>query len=114
MVQRYLWQQADGRRHVYDTTAQYPARPGQSLIVLCGATVTVRTQDTTPGLWFDPECPVCTIALAHALHWSAHELHDLARRFHWTSDHLARLAAALGHTAAQTTRVLGIQEETAR
>lgn len=108
-MQRYLWQQADGQRHVYDTT-HYPVRAGQPLTVLCGDTVTVRTQDLAPGMWFDPECPVCTIALARALHWSDRELRDLAQRLDWTSDRLARLAAALDCTAEQAARTLDLQE----
>lgn len=113
-MQRYLWQQADGRRHVYDTTGQHPARPGETLDVLCGETVTVRTQDVTSSMWFDPECPVCAIVLARALRWSGHELRDLARRFDWTGDRLARLAAALRCTAGQATHLLGLREAPTR
>ncbi|MGW9478325.1 zinc finger protein [Saccharomonospora azurea] len=57
-MQRYLWQQADGRRHAYDTDAERPA-VGQPLTTLCGATVTPRTQDMAPGMWFDQTCWRC-------------------------------------------------------
>ena len=59
-MQRYLWQQADGRRHAYDTDTD-AGRPatGQPFTTLCGVAVTPRTQDMAPGMWFDPTCWRC-------------------------------------------------------
>ena len=99
-MQRYLWQQADGRRHAYDTQTTPPARDGQPFTALCGDTVTPRVAagDVTTGLWFDPECQVCTITLAHAQRWPIHELVQLVRRFDWTTDQIARIATTLQWT----------------
>lgn len=107
IMQRYLWQQADGQRHVYDTTNQHPARAGATFRALCGETVMVRTQDMVAGMWFDPECPVCTIALARALRWRDREITDLAGRLDWTHEDITRLATALGMSLTRTARLIG-------
>ncbi|EIE98250.1 hypothetical protein SacglDRAFT_01324 [Saccharomonospora glauca K62] len=80
-VQRYLWQQADGKRHVYDTNDQYPARVGQPLTVLCGDTVTVRVKDMQPGMWLDPTCRACAVELASVLGWSEDEIAQMVARW---------------------------------
>lgn len=80
-MQRYLWQQADGKRHVYDTNDQYPARVGQPLTVLCGDTVTVRVKDMQPGMWLDPTCRACAVELASVLGWSEDEIAQMVARW---------------------------------
>jgi|SRR5690606_28088266 len=106
-MQRYLWQQADGRRHVYDTT-EYRVQAGRPFTALCGDTVIPQTErgDLTTGLWFDRECPVCTVALAKVLGWLPRELAILARRFEWDDDKIARLADMLGWTVGQVRRLV--------
>ena len=114
-MQRYLWQQADGRRHAYDTQTNTGARSGQPFDALCGETVTPKSErgDLTAGLWFDPECQVCTIALAKALNWPFPQLAQLAQRFDWTTDQAARLAVALRWTPNKVAELVG-RRETAR
>lgn len=107
-MHRYLWQQADGKRHVYDTT-RHRIQAEHSFTALCGETVTPRTErgDLTAGLWFDGECPVCTIALAKALGWPVRELADLAHRFTWSPELLARLAEILHCTSGEVAELTG-------
>ncbi len=106
-MQRYLWQQADGKRHVYDTTAGY-ALAEQPFTALGGKTVTPRVSegDLTPGLWLKPECQICTIALAKAEQWEDEELGVLARRFSWTSEQLDQLAAAIRSSAKEALKLI--------
>lgn len=108
-MQRYLWQQADGKRHVYDTQTTPPARDGKPFTALCGDTVTPRTEagDMTAGLWFDGECPVCTVVLAKALGWPVRELADLAHRFTWSLELLTRLAEVLHCSFGEVTELTG-------
>lgn len=76
-MQRYLWQQADGARHVYDITTQDKPAAGRPLAVLCGETAIPRTQDIRSGTlpqWFDPTCRVCAVRLAGALGWTDDEI----------------------------------------
>ncbi|OQO89948.1 hypothetical protein B1813_19095 [Saccharomonospora piscinae] len=72
-MQRYLWQQADGARHAYDTEQGEPEL-GRPLATLCGATVVPRTQDYVPGMWLDPTCEACEDALVVVAGWSAEEM----------------------------------------
>lgn len=108
-MQRYLWQQASGLRHAYDTNDQYPVRADHTFAALCGAIVIPRTEagDMTVGLWLDPDCPVCTIALARALGWRDREITDLAGRLDWTHEDITRLATALGMSLTRTARLIG-------
>lgn len=82
-MQRYLWQQADGRRHAYDTQTNTGARSGQPFTALCGETVTPKTErgDLTAGLWFDPECRDCVVRLAAALGWTDNEIAQMVARW---------------------------------
>src|SRR5690606_42067684 len=95
-MQRYLWQQADGNRHVYDT-ARHRVQAGRPFTALCGETVTPQTErgDLTAGLWFDGECRVCTSALAKALGWPAPVVSYSSHRPGWFQSVIARLAAVL-------------------
>lgn len=71
-MQRYLWQQADGARHAYDTTEQENPAAGKPLKVLCGETVVPRTQEIHDGdlpLWFDPTCLRCEDQIARLGGW---------------------------------------------
>jgi len=77
IMQRYLWQQADGRRHAYDTNTGTPTI-GQPLAALCGVTVTPRTQDMTPGMWFDPTCWHCDREIRIRLKFPPEEIPSLA------------------------------------
>jgi hypothetical protein len=76
-MQRYLWQQAEGRRHAYDTTRHPPPRPGESIDALCGRTVAPGAGDMIAGLWLDPTCHDCELQLAARTGWSRHELRRL-------------------------------------
>lgn len=83
-MQRYLWQQADGARHAYDVTEQGKPAAGQPLTVLCGETVTPRTQDIRNGdlpCWFDPTCRACAVRLAAALGWTDDEIASMVARW---------------------------------
>ncbi|ACU97073.1 zinc finger protein [Saccharomonospora viridis] len=107
-MQRYLWQQADGKRHVYDT-ARHRVQAGRPFTALCGETVTPQTErgDLTAGLWFDGECPVCTIALAKALGWPVREISDLAHRFDWSPALITRLAEVLHCSFGEVVELTG-------
>ncbi|EHR62616.1 hypothetical protein SaccyDRAFT_3789 [Saccharomonospora cyanea NA-134] len=76
MVQRYLWQQADGKRHAYDTDHHQPAAQ-RALPVLCGATVTPTTDDIV-GVWLDPTCWHCDHEVRVRLGFPADEIPDAA------------------------------------
>ncbi len=76
-MQRYLWQQAEGRRHAYDTTRNPPPRPGESFTALCGQTVAPAPEDMIAGLWLDPTCHDCELQLAARAGWSRSELDRL-------------------------------------
>lgn len=70
-MQRYLWQQANGARHIYDTEQEKP-REGRELTVLCGETVVPRTHEIHAGdlpIWFDPTCAACEERLARVGGW---------------------------------------------
>lgn len=77
-MQRYLWQQADGKRHVYDTDT-YSPMTGRPFQTLCGTTVTPQQGDMVAGMWWDPECEECLL--------------ELVRLSGWTPDEIARLSA---------------------
>ncbi|ACU96442.1 zinc finger protein [Saccharomonospora viridis] len=74
MVQRYLWQQADGKRHAYDTEHHHPAA-ARALPVLCGATVTPKADDMV-GVWLDPTCWQCDREIRIRLDFPANEIPD--------------------------------------
>jgi hypothetical protein len=107
-MQRYRWQQADGRRHVYDTDTD-EVREGCSFTALCGETVTPRAGrgDLTAGLWFDGECPVCTVVLATLLGWARREVAELARRFDWRPELTTRLANVLRCSSGEVAALTG-------
>ncbi len=107
-MQRYLWQQADGKRHVYDTV-RHRVQAGCPFTALCGETVTPQIErgDLTAGLWFDGECPVCTVVLAKALGWPVREIFDLAHRFAWSLELLTRLAEVLHCSFGEVTELTG-------
>lgn len=73
-MQRYLWQQADGRRHVYDTSKWYPLAAGQTFTTLCGQDATASAADMVEGTWFDPTCRPCETQLAILSGWSKEEV----------------------------------------
>lgn len=57
---RLRWQQAEGRRHAYNTEKAAP-HPGISFPALCGAEVIPRERDfiQLAGWWHDPTCWSC-------------------------------------------------------
>ncbi len=71
-MQRYLWQQAGGLRHVYDTERDIAA-PGRALSVLCGQIVTPTVDDIT-GLWLDRTCLTCDREISVRLGFPASEI----------------------------------------
>ncbi|EIF00966.1 MULTISPECIES: zinc finger protein [Saccharomonospora] len=71
-MQRYLWQQAGGRRHVYDTERDIAA-PGRALVALCGEVVTPTVDDIT-GLWLDRTCLACDREVRVRLGFPADEI----------------------------------------
>lgn len=78
-MQRYLWQQAEGLRHAYDTTiaGNHPIRGGHEFTALCGQTVTPQAGDLVEGAWLDPECETCLRQLVVASNWSEGEIERL-------------------------------------
>ncbi|EHR60600.1 zinc finger protein [Saccharomonospora cyanea] len=76
-MQRYLWQQAEGRRHAYDTARNPSPRAGESFTALCGQTVAPAPEDMIAGLWLAPTCHACEFQLAARVGWSRSELHRL-------------------------------------
>ncbi|EHR63706.1 zinc finger protein [Saccharomonospora cyanea] len=71
-MQRYLWQQAGGLRHVYDTERDIAA-PGRALSALCGQVVTPTVDDIT-GLWLDRTCLTCDREVRVRLGFPASEI----------------------------------------
>lgn len=58
---RYLWQQAEGQRHAYNTATTPEPTPDRPFQTFCGRTVTPRRTDFRElgGLCFDPTCQHC-------------------------------------------------------
>ncbi|EID54574.1 zinc finger protein [Saccharomonospora xinjiangensis] len=71
-MQRYLWQQAGGQRHVYDTERDIAA-PGRALSALGGQVVTPTIDDLT-GLWLDRTCLACDREVRVRLSFPASEI----------------------------------------
>ncbi|WP_298181421.1 zinc finger protein [Saccharomonospora sp.] len=71
-MQRYLWQQAGGLRHAYDTQRDIPA-PERELAALCGQVVTPTVDDIT-GLWLDRTCWACDREIRVRLRFPADEI----------------------------------------
>ncbi len=69
-MQRYLWQQANRKRHAYDTS-QYRPAANKPFTTLCGAVATPRADEIHTGelpMWFDPTCAGCNrIMLEHLM-----------------------------------------------
>ncbi|WP_007025296.1 zinc finger protein [Saccharomonospora iraqiensis] len=55
-MRRYLWQQAEGRRHAYDSHT-HPPGLGFTFTTLCGTEVRTGSEDI--GKWLRPTCPTC-------------------------------------------------------
>ncbi len=60
-MQRFRWQQAEGRRHAYDAESVGTAHPGIAFTTLCGVEVTPARRDFVEldGRWHDPTCWHC-------------------------------------------------------
>lgn len=58
---RFRWQQANGRRHAYDTGTTAIPHPGVVFTALCGAEVTPRERDFVElsGCCYAPTCWRC-------------------------------------------------------
>lgn len=73
-MRRWLWQQAGGMRHGYDTNSDTPTA-GESFLALCGAQVTPDEADFGKAL--DPTCWECDHVMRVRLDFPADEIPPL-------------------------------------